>query len=79
MKAIFLQISSSLGGIAGYNTNGGKIVNASNKGIITSGNSKGDSFAGGICGFNSGGSIANSYNTGDVTADGNLCRRGLRR
>lgn len=59
------------GGIAGYNTNGGKIVNASNKGIITSGNSKGDSFAGGICGFNSGGSIANSYNTGDVTADGN--------
>lgn len=29
------------GGIAGYNTNGGKIVNASNKGIITSGNSKG--------------------------------------
>ena len=59
------------GGIAGYNTNGGKIVNASNKGIITSGNSKGDSFVGGICGFNSGGSIANSYNTGDVTADGN--------
>ena len=41
------------GGIAGYNTNGGKIVNASNKGIITSGNSKGDSFVGGICGFNS--------------------------
>ena len=59
------------GGIAGYNTNGGKIVNTSNKGVITSGNSKGDSFAGGICGFNSGGSIANSYNTGDVTADGN--------
>ena len=59
------------GGIAGYNTNGGKIVNASNKGVITSGNSKGDSFAGGICGFNSGGSIANSYNTGDVAADGN--------
>lgn len=29
------------GGIAGYNTNGGKIVNASNKGIITSGNLKG--------------------------------------
>ena len=64
-------VQQCAGGITGYNQTGGTIVKAYNKGNITSGNAKGDSFAGGICGFNSGGSIANSYNTGNVTADGN--------
>ena len=60
------------GGIAGYNTNGGKIVNASNKGIITSGNSKGDSFVGGVCGANANALVDGVYNTGAVEGADNV-------
>lgn len=62
-----IGVISAVGGIVGRNANGkGSVIEVFNSGDVS-----GNGYIGGICGFNSGGSIANSYNTGDVTADGN--------
>lgn len=55
-----------VGGIAGWNGLGGKIENSYNTGEVSS-NSKSDSYAGGVVGFNRE-KIENSFNKGAITS-----------
>lgn len=66
------SVSSVCGGIAGDNTNTGKIVYCRNSGAITNDSENSQVpliyvFLGGLVGFNYGG-VSNSYNSGQVTA-----------
>lgn len=59
-----------VGGIVGQNKNGGKISKASNEGNVSSGNSQGASFIGGIVGFNDKSTVTNVSNSGSITGTG---------
>ena len=59
-----------VGGIVGQNKAGGKISKASNEGNVSSGNSQGASFIGGIVGFNDKSTVTNVSNSGSITGTG---------
>ena len=64
------RISSQVaGGIVGFLSNGGKIINCYNTGTVTASLSVTDTveYAGGIVGYLNGGTVTDCYNTGTVT------------
>ena len=54
---------NSVGGVCGYNVNGGKITGCYNKGTVRGYNM----YVGGVCGHNSSGTITGCHNTGTVS------------
>ena len=57
-----------VGGVCGFNTNGGTITGCYNTGSVSGSNNS----VGGVCGDNNGGTITDCYNTGSVSGSSNV-------